>query len=219
MKIRAGLVAELMQAQREMAAQVISTNDLDTEIDCVAGVDAAFPDGGTVTRGAAVLMSFPDLELIDQAVVELETELPYIPGLLSFRELPAIQAALTRLCRRPALVLCDGQGRAHPRRFGIACHLGVATGLATLGVGKSRLCGQHAVPGTAKGDRAALMDGEEIIGQVLRTRSGVKPVFVSVGHRLQLDQAVDITLACTTRYRLPEPIRAADRLAGDRARQ
>ncbi|NBB92066.1 MAG: endonuclease V, partial [Gammaproteobacteria bacterium] len=141
----------LIERQRELARRVIDRDDLRRPPRLVAGVDAAFPDRGRTTRAAAVLMRFPDLEPIDEVVFEQATALPYIPGLLSFRELPAILGALERLSIPPELVLCDGQGRAHPRRFGIACHLGVTTGLATIGVGKSRLCGSHEEPGTEKG--------------------------------------------------------------------
>ena len=214
MRAPTGLARQLIAEQRRLAERV-TVEDLDSRpVEWVAGVDAAFPDRGTVTRGAAVLMRLPDLEPIDQAVVEIPTELPYIPGLLSFRELPAVQAALKVLYRKPDVVLCDGQGLAHPRRFGIACHLGVSTGLRTIGVGKSRLCGDYKMPGERRGDQAALIDRDERIGTVLRSRARVKPVFVSVGHGLNLEQAVRITLACTPRFRLPEPIRAADRLAG-----
>jgi len=204
----------LMERQRSLAQQVIDRNDLQLPPKLVAGVDAAFPHGGQTTRAAAVLMRFPELELLEEAVHEQPTELPYIPGLLSFRELPAVLGALRRLSVSPDLVLCDGQGRAHPRRFGIACHLGVTTGLATVGVGKSRLCGRHAEPGPEKGDTAELVDGDEVIGQVLRSRSRVRPLYVSIGHRLSLDTAVQMVLACTPRFRLPEPVRRADRLAG-----
>jgi len=206
----------LVARQRRLASEVIARDALAGPVCTVAGVDAAFPERGRVTRAAAVLLSFPGLELIEEAVDERPTELPYIPGLLSFRELPAVLGALDRLSARPDLVLCDGQGRAHPRRFGIACHLGVATGLATIGVGKSRLCGRHDEPGPDKGETADLVDGDELIGKVLRSRRRVRPVYVSVGHRVSLVSAVDWVLACTPRYRLPEPIRRADRLAGRR---
>lgn len=204
----------LIERQKTLARQVIDTDDLRLPPRLVAGVDAAFPNRGRTTRAAAVLMRYPDLEVVEEAVEELPTELPYIPGLLSFRELPAVLGALERLSMPPDLVLCDGQGRAHPRRFGIACHLGVTTGLATIGVGKSRLCGQGAEPGPEKGDAADLLDGDETIGRVLRSRRRVRPIYVSVGHRVSLTTAVELVLACTPRYRLPEPVRRADRLAG-----
>jgi deoxyribonuclease V len=204
----------LIERQRELAGQVIDRDDLHLPPKLVAGVDAAFPDRGRTTRAAAVLMRFPELEPVDEVVFEQATELPYIPGLLSFRELPAILGALERLALPPELVLCDGQGRAHPRRFGIACHLGVVTGLATIGVGKSRLCGRHDEPGPEKGAEADLVDGGEVIGRVVRSRDRVRPLYISVGHRVSLATAVDLVLACTPRYRLPEPVRRADRLAG-----
>ncbi len=206
---------DLIERQRTLAGQVITTDQLPKTLTTVAGVDVAFPNGGRTTRAAAVLMRFPDLVLIEEAVVEQPTTLPYIPGLLSFRELPAILGALAQL-PRPDLVLCDGQGLAHPRRFGVACHLGVETGLPAIGVGKSRLCGQHEKPGLTRGACSPLMDGEERIGTVLRTRQGVRPVYVSIGYKICLEQACDVVLACAPRFRLPEPIRRADRLAGAR---
>jgi deoxyribonuclease V len=137
---------------------------------------------------------------------------PYVPGLLSFREIPVVLDALGKLRHPPDLLLCDGQGYAHPRRFGLACHLGVLTGIPAIGVAKSRLIGEYAEPGSNKGDWSPLMDGGEVIGAVLRTRDNVNPVYVSVGHRIELDAAQRIVLACATRYRLPEPTRLADRL-------
>lgn len=206
----------LIERQYELARRVIDCDDLHRPPRLVAGVDAAFPDRGRTIRASAVLMRLPNLEPVDEVVFEQPTELPYIPGLLSFRELPAILGALQRLSIPPELVLCDGQGRAHPRRFGIACHLGVTTGVATIGVGKSRLCGQHEAPGPKKGSTVDLVDGHEVIGKVVRSRDRVRPLFVSVGHRVSLDTAVGLVLACTPRYRLPEPIRKADHLAGHR---
>lgn len=206
----------LIEQQRRLAGQVVVDDALPARLGAVAGVDAAFPDAGRTTRAAIVLMSYPGLEPLEQAVAELPTRLPYIPGLLSFRELPAILAALDQLSSAPDLVLCDGQGIAHPRRFGVACHLGVETGLCTIGVGKSRLCGSAREPGQRRGASSALLDRGETIGRVLRTRTGVRPVFVSPGHRVSLKTAARLVLECTPRYRLPEPIRAADRLAGTR---
>lgn len=206
----------LVQRQRSLARRVVDRDDLRLPPRLVAGVDAAFPDRGRTTRAAVVVMRYPQLEVIEAVTHERPTALPYIPGLLSFRELPAIVGALEQLSHSPDLVLCDGQGRAHPRRFGIACHLGVTTGLATIGVGKSRLCGQHEDPGSDKGSVVDLVDGDEVIGRVLRSRDRVRPLYISIGHRVSLDTAVELVLACTPRYRLPEPIRHADRLAGQR---
>jgi deoxyribonuclease V len=186
------------------------------EIRRIAGVDAGFESQGKVTRAAVVVMSWPGLERLDQAVVRQPTRFPYVPGLLSFRELPAVLAAFGELKAGPDLALCDGQGIAHPRRLGIASHLGLWLGLPTIGVGKSRLVGTFEDPGERKGDQARLMDGDERIGTVLRTRDGVKPLFVSPGHRVSIGTAAEIVLAACTRYRLPEPVRAADRLASRR---
>ncbi len=184
----------------------------------VAGVDAAFADGGRVIRAAAVVLDFPGLVLTHQVLVERPTTFPYVPGLLSFREVPALLEALGRLPAAPDLILCDGHGYAHPRRFGLACHLGLWLDTPTIGVAKSRLTGSHDEPGPAKGDVAWLLAGKgdrprERLGAVLRTRERVKPVFVSAGHRILLRTALALTLACATRYRLPEPTRLADKLS------
>lgn len=184
----------------------------------VAGVDAAFADGGRVIRAAAVVLSYPGLDPIDRVLVERPTTFPYVPGLLSFREVPALLEALGRLPAAPDVILCDGHGYAHPRRLGLACHLGLWLDTPTIGVAKSRLTGSHDEPGPAKGDVAWLLAGKgerprERLGAVLRTRERVKPVYVSAGHRMSLKTAMALTLACTTRYRLPEPTRLADKLS------
>ena len=136
-----------------------------------------------------------------------------MPGLLSFRELPVVLEALEQLSTPPDLVLCDGQGIAHPRRFGIACHLGLLTDIPSIGVAKSRLCGTHEQPPNQRGAWTPLYLGEEVIGAVLRTRCGVKPLYISPGHRISLDTAIRMVMACCTRYRLPETTRYAHRLA------
>ncbi len=141
---------------------------------------------------------------------------PYVPGLFAFREVPALLAALDKLTVRPDVLVCDGHGLAHPRRFGLASHLGVLTGLPAFGVGKTRLLGDWAPVGPRRGDRSPLIDAGETVGAVLRTQDGVKPVFVSAGHRMDLAGACDLTLALTPRYRLPETTRAADRACRDR---
>jgi deoxyribonuclease V len=179
----------------------------------VAGADVGFENKGTVARAAVVVLDFATLELREHAVVRRKTRFPYVPGYLSFREVPVVLAALERLNRKPDIILCDGQGYAHPRRFGLACHLGVVANLPTIGVAKSRLIGTHAPVPLEKGARVPLMDGEEQIGVVLRTRTGVAPLYVSVGHRVGLEQAIEIVLACTPKYRLPETTRQAHRLA------
>lgn len=199
--------------QSQLAARVETRDRLPTPITTVAGVDVGFEQGGAITRAAAALLAFPSLELLEWAVARRPTEFPYVPGLLSFREIPAILDALERLTRPPDILLCDGQGRAHPRRFGIACHLGVLLDRPALGVGKTRLVGRHDEPGGERGDWRPLLDRGEEIGAVLRTRAGVQPLYISIGHRLCLETAIHITLACTPRWRLPETTRAAHRLA------
>lgn len=196
----------------------VSRRDRVGKIQLVAGVDVGFGDGGRRTRAAVAMLEFPSLKPAAEAVATRATSFPYVPGLLSFREIPAIVAALSRLKRLPELILCDGQGYAHPRRFGLACHLGVLTNIPTIGVAKSRLIGSHGRVPLSRGRWTPLMDGDEIIGAVLRTRKGVKPVFVSIGHRVSLDTAVERVMQCVTRYRLPETTRAADRLASARSR-
>ncbi|MCP5368380.1 MAG: deoxyribonuclease V [Hyphomicrobiales bacterium] len=203
---------EAVAVQRRLAARV-ERADRHGPIATVAGVDVGYDKRRGVARAAAVVLSFPDLEERARAVVERPVDFPYVPGLLSFREVPAALDVLAALPLRPDLVLCDGQGIAHPRRFGLACHLGLVADLPTVGVAKSRLVGTFDAPGPGRGDRAPLMDRGEVIGAVLRTRAGVSPLFVSIGHRVSLDRAVDFVLACAPRYRLPETTRLADRLS------
>ena len=179
----------------------------------VAGTDVGFERGGGITRAAVAVLTFPGLELADYAVVRQPTRFPYVPGLLSFREIPALLAALARLSVQPDLLLCDGQGIAHPRRFGIASHLGVYCGMPAIGVAKSRLVGEHGAPMQRRGAWVPLRDRGETIGAVLRTKPHTQPVFVSIGHRISLPLAVRYVMACTTKFRLPETTRWAHRLA------
>lgn len=179
----------------------------------IAGVDVGFEANNTVTRAAVAVLDFSSLSLVEHAIARLPTRFPYVPGLLSFREVPAVLAALEGLSALPEMLLCDGQGIAHPRRFGIASHLGVLLDLPTIGVAKSRLVGHHEVPGVEKGAWQPLLDDGAVIGSVLRTRHGVKPLYISPGHRVGFAAARDLVLACTTRYRLPETTRWAHRLA------
>jgi len=179
----------------------------------VAGVDVGFEDDGGTTRAAAAVLDAATLELVDRVVVRKPTRFPYVPGLLSFREAPAVLAAFERLRIAPDLILYDGQGFAHPRRFGIACHVGVLLDVPTIGVAKTRLIGEHRAPSDRRGAWVPLRDGGETIGAVLRTRAGVKPLYVSIGHRVCLETAVRWTMACVTRYRLPQTTRWAHRLA------
>lgn len=204
--------AAAAELQRRLAARVVRT-DMLGPVRHVAGVDVGFEAGNTVTRAAVVVLEFPGLAVVDRAVTRRPTTFPYIPGLLSFRELPAVLEAFERLSIQPDLILCDGQGLAHPRRFGIACHLGVWLDRPTIGVAKSRLVGTHEDVPPEKGAQRPLEDRGECIGAVLRTRAGVRPLYISIGHRISLPAAVDYVLRCTTRYRLPETTRAAHTLA------
>jgi deoxyribonuclease V len=182
-------------------------------VQAVAGVDVGFEEQGRVTRAAVVVLAFPSLQPIDAALARRPTEFPYVPGLLSFREIPAVLDALKRLKTSPDLLLCDGQGIAHPRRLGVASHLGVLIDRPSIGVAKSRLIGTHDEVPNERGAWVPLEDQDEVIGAVLRTRVGVKPIFISIGHRVSLETAVEYVMRCTPRYRLPETTRLADRIA------
>jgi deoxyribonuclease V len=205
-------IAEARAIQESQHGKIIA-RDRFGKIRTVAGIDVGFEKRGTVTRAAVVVLGFPSLAPVEQAVARQPTRFPYVPGYLSFREAPAVMAALMKLHVKPDLILCDGQGLAHPRRFGLACHLGLLLDTPSIGVAKSRLIGTHADVPAHKGGWTPLMDKEETIGAVLRTRAGVKPVYVSVGHRISLATAIRYVLRCTTRFRLPETTRSAHRLA------
>jgi deoxyribonuclease V len=183
------------------------------QVRTVAGTDVGFERNGAIARAAVAVLSYPQLELVDFAVAQQPVRFPYVPGLLSFREVPALLAALGRLRVKPDLILCDGQGLAHPRRFGLASHLGVICGVPTIGVAKSRLVGEHGAPMQRRGAWVPLRDKGETIGAVLRSRAGTRPIYVSIGHRVSLPVAVRYVMACTTRFRLPETTRWAHRLA------
>jgi deoxyribonuclease V len=205
-------VTEARAIQESLRGKVV-THDRLGKISTVAGIDVGFEKNGAVTRAAVVVLDFPGLAPVEQAVARRPTCFPYVPGYLSFREVPAVLAAMKKLRTRPDLLLCDGQGLAHPRRFGLACHLGLLLDIPSIGVAKSRLIGTHAEVPEQMGGWTALEDNGEVIGVVLRTRAGVKPVYVSVGHRIGLATAIDYVMRCTTRYRLPETTRHAHRLA------
>ncbi len=204
---------EAVLIQRRLRRHVEMRDRLDGPIRFVAGIDVGFESGGTVTRAAVAVLRFPDLDPWERAVARCPTRFPYVPGLLSFREIPAVLDALGRLRTRPDLILCDAHGYAHPRRFGLACHLGLLIDRPVIGVAKSRLTGHHGEPPAPRGSWVPLEDAGEVIGAVVRTRSGVRPVYVSVGHRVALPTAIEYTLACAPRYRLPETTRQAHRLA------
>jgi len=204
--------AEARETQRRLAERVEREDRLDP-VHTVAGVDVGFEAGGSITRAAVVVLDFPSLVPLEEAVARVPTTFPYVPGLLSFREGPAVLAAVAQLRQRPDLMLYDGQGIAHPRRLGIASHLGLLLDIPSIGVAKSRLTGHHEEPRDAKGAWAPLWDKEEMIGAVLRSRQGVAPLYVSIGHRVCLETALHWVLACTPRFRLPETTRRAHKLA------
>ena len=205
-------VENAKKMQNQLQPQVIKEDRLD-EVKYVAGVDVGFEDNYTISKAAVAVLSFPQLELQEKAITKIPTTFPYIPGFLSFREIPVILEALEKLTLVPDLILCDGQGLAHPRRFGLACHLGVLLDMPTIGVAKSLFIGKHETLGQEKGSCQPLLDKGEIIGAVLRSRTGVKPLYISIGHRISLSTALDYVLRCTPKYRLPETTRIADRLA------
>ncbi|MEX0800643.1 MAG: deoxyribonuclease V [Dehalococcoidia bacterium] len=207
--------AEAVRIQADLAPRVISEGD-PAVVRYVAGADIALPRGRTRATAAVVLLSYPGLALVERHAVESEVNFPYVPGLLAFREVPVLARAFERLVRTPDLLLVDGHGYSHPRRFGLACHLGLLLDVPTIGVAKSRLTGVHGDPPPEAGGRTPLRDGDEVIGLVLRTRTAVSPVFVSVGHRIGLAAAADWTLRLCQGYRLPEPTRLADKLSRGR---
>lgn len=196
--------------QRDLAARV-SERPLRWPPRWIAGADAAFPDDRACVA-AVVVWDAAARRIAEIRLARRPLSFPYVPGLLSFREAPAILDALARLRRTPDALMCDGHGRAHPRRFGLACHLGVVTGLPSVGCAKSRLCGTHREPGPRRGGATLLKEAGERIGRVVRTRDRVRPMYVSVGHRCTLEDAVRLTLATAIRGRMPEPTRRADRV-------
>lgn len=200
--------------QLSLRDEVVAEDRLDP-VRLVAGVDVGFEQDNSIARAAIAVLDFPDLNVVETAVARRKVRFPYVPGFLSFREMPAILAAFERLQRMPNLVLCDGQGLAHPRRFGIACHFGVLTGLPAIGAAKTRLVGEHHDLPPERGTWRYLRIDGEVVGAALRTRAHTRPLFVSVGHRISLRTAIHYVLACCTKYRLPETTRMAHRLASN----
>jgi deoxyribonuclease V len=201
---------EALSLQKQLAAKVVQKNRL-KNVTTVAGIDVGLQND--MAQAAVAVLTFPDLTLKDVAVARRRLSFPYIPGLLSFREGPVILDAIAKLAAQPDLFIFDGQGIAHPRRLGIASHIGLLMDLPSIGCAKSRLCGQHREPGLERGNHVPLIDSQEVIGAVVRTRTGVKPVYVSVGHGVDLVTGIEYVLACCRGYRLPETTRQAHRLA------
>ena len=200
--------------QEKLRYQVIVEDQLGV-IKYVAGVDVGYSDNDKITQAAIAVLNFPELELQEQAIAQRPTSFPYIPGLLSFREIPTILDAFEKLNIIPDMLLCDGQGLIHPRRFGVACHLGVLVNIPSIGVAKSHYIGKHDSVDLEKGNWQPLIDKEEVIGAVVRSRTGVKPIYVSTGHKISLKSAINYVLKCTPKYRLPETTRWADKLASN----
>lgn len=204
---------EALKIQRRLSAQVLRSGEV-VAPRLIAGVDVAAGRANEMAQAAVVVLSFPGLEPVAMEVAKGSLGLPYIPGLLSFRESPLILAAFEKLSCTPDLVMVDGQGIAHPRRMGLACHLGLFLDIATIGCAKSRLCGSHRMPDEEAGSYAVVVDRDETIGAALRTKTGVKPVYVSTGHKISLENAIHWVLQCCRGYRLPEPTRLAHLAAG-----
>ena len=205
-------VAEARVIQESLRHRVI-TEGGPPSLRRIAGVDIHVAPATGLTWAAIAVLEWPGLELCQSVLAAVPTGFPYVPGYLSFREIPAALAALALVDPAPDLLMVDGHGIAHPRRMGIAAHLGVLTDLPTIGVAKSRLCGQHEEPPTERGGRVPLTDKGQTIGIVLRSRVRSRPLYVSIGHRIALDPAVELVLATLTGYRLPEPTRVADKLS------
>lgn len=209
---------EALAVQQQLRGQIITHDDFGP-IRTVAGVDAGYepdpaaPESHGVARAAIVVLEFPSLRPLDYTIARHPTAFPYVPGFLSFRETPAVMAALGQLRVRPDLLICDGQGIAHPRRFGIACHIGLLADLPSIGCAKSLLTGRHGPLPDERGATVPLVNRGEQIGVALRSRAGTKPLYISLGHRISLDSAIRYVMACLTKYRLPETTRAADGLA------
>ena len=202
--------SEATQVQNQLRNQVVDEDDLD-EVQFVAGMDIGFKDN--LARASIVVLRHSDLEPVDLAVAETTVSFPYVPGLLSFRETPLLLEAARKLRIEPDLIIADGHGLAHPRRFGVACHLGLILDKPAIGCAKSRLCGTYNEPGNRKGASAYIRDRGEIIGAVLRSRSNVSVVYVSVGYRVSLETAIELTLSCCKQYRTPETTRYAHKAA------
>ncbi|MEW6567197.1 MAG: deoxyribonuclease V [Chloroflexota bacterium] len=204
--------AQAMALQQSLRHEVLCQDHLGP-VRTVAGVDVGFEAQGRVARAAVAVLSFPDLSLKSKAIARSPVTFPYIPGLLSFRETPVVLKALEALDELPDALLYDGHGLAHPRRFGIACHVGLLTDIPSIGVAKRRLVGRHETLAEERGAWKPLIDQGEIIGAVLRTQRHTPPVFVSIGHKVSLETAIDLVLCCTRADRLPETTRWAHRLA------
>ncbi len=207
---------EAIEIQKQLAFEVVAEDRFNQPIKTVAGIDLGYDAKNDTSRAVVVVLSFPALELLETSEALLPIQFPYVPGLLSFRETPVAIKALEKLTFPPDIILCDGQGLAHPRRFGIACHIGLIADVPTIGVAKSLLVGRFENLGETRGSVAPLIHKNEQVGIALRTKDKVQPVFVSVGHHVKLETATELVLQCAPKYRLPETTRLADKLASYR---
>lgn len=204
--------AEAIALQQELRERVSLTNSF-KDVKTICGVDCSYNLQTNISRAVLCVFSYPDLTLIESVMAHLPTDFPYVPGLLSFREIPVILEAFKVLSTAPDILMVDGMGIAHPRRMGIAAHLGVYLDMPALGVGKSLLCGKYDMPGLSKGDRSDLIYKKEKIGTVLRSKDNTNPLFISPGHKVDFETANDLVLKCLIKYRLPEPTHVADKLS------
>lgn len=207
---------EAIELQKQLAYEVVTRDEFAAPIRTVAGIDLGIDVKNDTCRAVVVVLSFPQLDLIESAEAILPIQFPYVPGLLSFRETPVAVVALEKLTVTPDLILCDGQGIAHPRRFGIACHIGLITGVPSAGVAKSLLVGKYGSLDLTRGSVSPLIHQNERVGVALRTKDNVQPVYVSAGHKISLETATEYVLQCAPKYRLPETTRLADKMASYR---
>ncbi|ADU67545.1 deoxyribonuclease V [Pantoea sp. At-9b] len=210
-------LAALRTEQQQRAADVVRQDDFEVlPPRLIAGADVGFEQGGAVTRAALVILEYPSLQLVEHQIARISTTMPYIPGFLSFREVPALLAAWQQLQHQPDLLFVDGHGISHPRRLGVAAHFGLLVDVPTIGVAKRRLCGQFAALDDAPGSRQPLLDKGEQLGWVWRSKARCNPLFISSGHRVSTDSALQWVENCMAGYRLPEPTRWADAVASGR---
>lgn len=207
---------QLKLTQQQLAEQVNLTDDFNSSITLIGGTDVGFEDEGKITRAAIVILTYPDFDVVEYHVARLKTEFPYIPGYLSFREYPALLSAWEQVKHKPDLLLVDGQGVAHPRRLGIASHLGLLLDMPTIGVAKKRLCGHYNPLPKVAGQVTPLTDKQQQIGWVLQSKNNCNPLFISSGHRISQDSALKWVNLCLRGYRLPEPTRWADAVASNK---
>lgn len=207
---------QLKLTQQQLAEQVNLTDDFNTSITLVGGTDVGFEDEGKITRAAIVILTYPYFDVVEYHVARLKTEFPYIPGYLSFREYPALLSAWEQVEHKPDLLLVDGQGVAHPRRLGIASHLGLLLDMPTIGVAKKRLCGHYNPLPKVAGQMTPLTDKQQQIGWVLQSKNNCNPLFISSGHRISQASALNWVNLCLRGYRLPEPTRWADAVASNK---